>query len=91
MRYKPERCPKCNKYIPDKCVCPPVSPAGSTRWKSVAEWPEGTTSDVYGECRSEDTHQTKAQAEAVCLLLHTHGFGGMGRVFPIQTWVEPIA
>lgn len=57
-------------------------------YKSIAVWPDGTVSNIKNE--SEDTHETYEHAEAVCKLLRIHGFGGMGKVFPISTRVEPI-
>lgn len=61
-----------------------------SQWKSIAEWPEGTTSDSYGRCRSEDTHDTRNQALGVCVLLNKWGFGGDGRTFPVKTWIEEV-
>ncbi len=55
----------------------------ATRFKSIAEWP--SDSDVG---RSEDEHDTRRQAEAVCERLERDGLGGMGQVFPLRTWVE---
>lgn len=49
-------------------------------FKSVAQWPDGTT--------SEDQHDTRAQAEGVCTLLKREGFGGERRVFPTRTEVR---
>lgn len=56
------------------------------RWRSVAVWPVGV---VEGD-RSDDLHDTKEQASGVCALLKQNGFGGDGKVFPLQTYVEPV-
>lgn len=57
------------------------------RFKSFAQWPPGTISG--GNDTSDDTHDTREQAEAVCQLLRRNGFGGCGQVFPVRTWTEP--
>lgn len=51
------------------------------KFTSNAEWPDGT--------KTNDAHDTREQAAAVCDLLRTHGFGGFGKIFPLQSWVEP--
>lgn len=56
------------------------------KFRSVAVWPAGTICD--GIDVSTDTHETFEQAEAVCKLLQTRGFGGMRKIFPISTHVE---
>jgi hypothetical protein len=56
------------------------------KWKSHAEWPEPN----HGVQFSEDTHDTREQAQSVCDMLQREGLGGEGKVFPIQTWVTEI-
>lgn len=61
------------------------------KYKSIAQWRKnevkhlGNTNNI-----SEDTHDTKEQAEAVCRMLERDGFGGNGQIFPIRTWIEPV-
>lgn len=58
-------------------------------WASNAEWPDcirlGCIPNV-----STDTHDSQDFAEAICRRLEQAGFGGMGEVFPIRTWVEEV-
>jgi len=65
-----------------------LSRMGGFRWQSVAHWPAGTISSA-GDI-SDDTHDTRSQAEAVCNLLKAEGFGGNRRVFPKATRVEAV-
>jgi len=58
------------------------------RWKSCAMWPDACCPAIGNY--SEDTHETKAQADAVCAALRRDGFGGDGKFFPIRTWTEEI-
>lgn len=54
--------------------------------KSYAQWPKGTLcteSDI-----STDTHYSVEEANNVCTMLEAHGFGGEGKIFPVDTWVE---
>ena len=60
-------------------------------WRSIAVWPDTIrVGNVVGKNESDDTHDSKEQAEAVCKLLEKEGFGGEGRAFPISTRVEPV-
>ncbi len=59
------------------------------KFKSIAIWPKGTMGG-YNNDVSEDNHDTREQAQAICDKLHCEGFGGAGRVFPIRTKVVPI-
>jgi len=61
------------------------------RYKSKAQWKKEDF-EYFGnkDLISEDTHDTKEQAEAVCRLLERDGFGGNGKFFPIRTWTEPV-
>lgn len=53
-----------------------------------AEWPKGT---LLGDALvTQDDHETREQAEAVCNQLRKYGFGMAKEVFPIQTWVEEL-
>jgi hypothetical protein len=52
------------------------------KWKSHAQWPDGTISD--------DTHESEEYAQAVCRLLERNGFGGDGIDFPVRTWVTQV-
>lgn len=58
-------------------------------FKSFAEWPPGTISGSSTSI-SDDSHDTREQAEGVCRRLQCEGFGGNGKIFPIRTWVEEI-
>ena len=59
--------------------------------KSIVTWPpELKVGNVEGKSESTDTHDSEEQAEAVCSLLRKHGFGGLGKHFPISTRVEPV-
>ena len=57
------------------------------KYKSIAHWP--ASAGLEGN-KSEDTHDTAEQAEAVCRMLVAQGLGGEGKVFPITTEVEQI-
>lgn len=57
------------------------------KYKSVARWPKGTC-DWHWDNQSDDTHETKDQAFAVCRRLEVCGFGGDRTIFPLATWVE---
>jgi len=62
--------------------------AGKVTYTSHAKWPTGVGINLGNtQNESTDTHGDKAAAEAVCQLLHERGFGGDGKVFPLQTWV----
>jgi len=61
---------------------------GGYRWKSVAIWPEGTCTCSTGKDVSQDFHGTKAEAEGVCRMLCSDGFGGDRKRFPIRTHIE---
>lgn len=56
-------------------------------FKSVAIWPTGVGIHIT---ESSDTHDTRDQAEAVCKMLRDQGFGGDGKIFPIETHVEEV-
>ena len=56
------------------------------RFTSNAQWPEGTLD--YQQNKTQDDHETKEQAQAVCNMLTQYGFGGDDIVYPIRTWVE---
>jgi hypothetical protein len=59
------------------------------KWKSCAEWDKSIPG--FHTCGvTEDEHETKEQAEAVCRMLKREGLGGEGRFYPIRTWVEEI-
>lgn len=52
-------------------------------WKSHALWP-----DSVSVGSSSDDHPTKEHAVAVCEILKRDGFGGEGKIFPKQVFVE---
>lgn len=54
------------------------------KFTSHVEWPAETGIGV-----SEDTHDTREQADAVCSIIKVWGLGGEGKVFPLKTWVTP--
>ena len=53
------------------------------KWKSLALWPIEA-----GVRSSDDNHDTKEQAHAVCIRLRLEGFGGNRQIFPTQVFVE---
>lgn len=57
------------------------------KWQSNAEWPIGVCSTRNGDNVTTDRHRTRAEAENVCFMLERDGFGGLGKHFPIRTWV----
>jgi hypothetical protein len=59
------------------------------KYKSVAQWPEGTLNG-YNDDISEDKHFEYDEAYYVARRLKQEGFGGEGKIFPIDTWVEEI-
>lgn len=59
------------------------------KYLSFAEWPEGTCRNRFGLPISQDTHESKEEAECVCRLLWSKGYAGQGETFPIRTWTEP--
>lgn len=60
----------------------------AARWRSCARWPKGTLSACDPPDTSDDTHDTRDQAVAVCFMLRRDGLGGNGTVFPLETWIE---
>lgn len=58
------------------------------KWKSNATWPKGCFDGQNN--RTDDTHDTMGQAEAICQLLEENGAGGERKVFPVSTWVSEI-
>jgi len=73
------RCKECNQYKPDRCT--------RKEWASHAKWPLEVYKGADGKGISTDTHRTKEAAQIVCGALKAKGFGGMGELFPISTWV----
>ena len=59
------------------------------RFKSCAEWPEGSLATTRSNNITVDFHRTKEAATAVCRMLDRDGLGGEGKIFPTRTWVEP--
>lgn len=54
-------------------------------WKSVAIWPKEAN---VSNNKSWDEHYTEEAARAVCSMLRRDGFGGEGKIFPTNTYVE---
>lgn len=58
-------------------------------WESVAIWPPeiiaGNTDNS-----STDNHDTKKAASLVCEALEREGLGGVGNVFPLETYVRYV-
>lgn len=52
-------------------------------FKSIIDWPSASGCD-----RSEDYHDTREQAEAVCMYCKKNGMGGDGKYYPITTHVQ---
>ena len=59
-------------------------------FKSIAKWPRGFVNLGNTQNESDDTHATREQAQAVCDMLEARGFGGDGKIFPLETRVEEI-
>ena len=53
---------------------------------SNAQWPKGTIAG--GNDITSDEHLTVGAANAACERLERKGFGGEGKIFPLNTWVE---
>lgn len=67
------------------------------RWKSIAVWPKGTITTIHEDDTkpdegdiSTDTHLSYEAAQWVCRELNLSGFGGDGKIFPINTFIEPV-
>lgn len=54
--------------------------------KSIAIWP---ASLGLPDNKSEDTHATWDKAASVVRLLKRDGYGGEGKIFPLEAYVEP--
>ena len=59
------------------------------KYISNARWPRGTVAG-YDDYISTDYHETFQQAEKVCEMLEDEGFGGDGKIFPVETWVSTL-
>lgn len=57
------------------------------RWRSCARWPHALR---LQDDLSTDEHDTREQAEAVCVGLRREGLGGERCHFPLECWVEPF-
>lgn len=57
-------------------------------WSSNAQWPKGSIRQSRANDITTDTHDTEAVATAVCRMLESDGLGGIGKVFPVRTWIE---
>lgn len=68
----------------DAATCSPVG------WRSVAVWPKPAVNLMSHDNSSTDTHHSEEAARAVCGMLRRNGFGGDGKIFPLETRVEPI-
>jgi hypothetical protein len=55
------------------------------KYKSIASWPANAGIGI-----SEDTHDTREQAQAVCDMLQNLGLGGEGKIYPLATEVREI-
>lgn len=58
------------------------------KYISNAQWPKTVKYLFSHDNITTDEHETREQAQAVCDMLTRDGMGGLGRVFPIKTWVE---
>ncbi len=59
-------------------------------FKSIAVWPHPAVQLGNTANESDDTHDTREEAEAVCRMLRREGFGGEGKIFPLSTRVEEL-
>lgn len=57
---------------------------------SNAKWPLEVYRGMDGKGISTDTHESLEGAIAVCRALKRDGFGGQGKEFPLDVWVEKI-
>jgi hypothetical protein len=59
-------------------------------YKSCAEWPR----NVYTNENENSVHVSTAKHSCIeeaynyCCVLIIAGFGGMGTIFPVKTWIE---
>lgn len=60
------------------------------KWASVAKWPYPDVNLMSGDNSSVDYHDTKEQALAVIRRLKKEGFGGEGRLFPIEVYITEV-
>ena len=58
------------------------------KYKSCVEWPEGSVPAIQDY--SEVTHDSLAEAEAVITMLKNDGFGGDGKLFPVDTGIVEL-
>ncbi|MDZ8119532.1 hypothetical protein [Pontiella agarivorans] len=61
------------------------------RFRSHAQWPEGSVMQKKAKDHTMDCHATEAAAQAICRMLERDGLGGEGKIFPIKTWVEDLS
>ena len=62
-----------------------------SNYKSNAEWPPDVyEGSVEGDHVTTDTHHSESSALAVCGMLSRQGFGGMGKDYPVKTWVSSL-
>ena len=81
--YTHHKTSECPSYADQSSL---AKAPGSARWLSCARWPH--TLGFLNNNTTTDEHDTKEQAEAVCMMLTRNGLGGEGRIYPLQTWVE---
>jgi len=56
-------------------------------YRSYVKWPEGTY--PFGDDVTTDSHHTEDEAIAVVRRLESEGWGGEGRIFPINVlWLK---
>ena len=64
------------------------------KYKSCAEWPSDLYTGADGSHISTDLHETKVEADSVCVMLRRRGWAG-GMVFPVRfpvrTWVVEVS
>lgn len=56
-------------------------------FSSNARWPVGTY--AFGSDRTSVGEQSARMARVVCEMLASDGWGGEGKIFPLEVWVEP--
>lgn len=59
-------------------------------WRSVAIWPYPAVDLSNHNNSSSDDHSTEQYARSICNRLRSRGFGGEGKIFPIELRVEPV-
>lgn len=88
--YRAERCGNTGYLNGVTHVLHTIKVDDMKKWASVAKWPYPDVNLMSGDNSSVDYHDTKEQALAVIRMLKKDGFGGGGRLFPIEVFVQEV-